>query len=124
MSFEILNPVKYQKDGKRYKLTTGDIVAKGFFARKDANALWKNSFIKKSKEEPTFPSPVGEEVPIIGDLSEMTVAQAKEFLEAESHVGMLEKYLDQANAEEFPRVSITKFIERRVKELTGSEYLK
>ena len=120
MSFEILNPVKYGRDGKRYKLAQGDIVAKGFFTRKDAHALWENDFIRKSKEKPTFPPPAGDEVPVIGDLSQMTVAEAKEFLETEPHVDMLEKYLDQANAEEFPRVSITKFIERRIKELTGT----
>jgi len=118
MSFEILNPVRYGKDGKRYKLAQGEIVAKSFFSSKDAHTLWQNGFIKKSKEKPSNP-PNGDEAPVIGDLSQMTVVQAKEFLEMESHVDMLEKYLDQANAEEFPRVSITKFIERRVKELTG-----
>jgi len=119
MSFELVRQVKYGKNGKSYQLVVGQIVEKDFFKPADRNTLLENGAIKKSKERPS--KPAGNEIPVIADLSQMTVAEAKEFLEAEPHVDMLEKYLDQANAEEFPRVSITKFIERRVKELTGFE---
>ena len=61
-------------------------------------------------------------MPEIADIISMTVVQAKEFLDNEPHVSMLEKYLDQANKEEFPRKTIVEIIERRIKGLTDTDY--
>ena len=125
MSFELLTSIKYGKDGKRYKLKKGDIVGRKFFIKKDLKVIWDEGFLKKVKEEPTvneFTETI--DVPQLEDLSKMNVTAAKEFLDGVVHVTELEKYLDQALAEEFPRKTITEFIERRVKEITGSEFLK
>ena len=123
MNFELTRPIHYGKDGVRYKLKEGQIVNKKFFSKADRHALWKEGSIIESKEEPSTEEPAGVKTPEITDLTVMNVSEAKEFLEAEPHVDMLEKYLDQANAEEFPRKTIIQFIERRVKELTDSPFL-
>ena len=124
MSFELLTSIRYGKDGKRYKLKKGDIVDRKFFIKKDLKTIWDEGFLKKVKETPT----VGEftkaiDVPQLEDLSKMNVTAAKEFLDGVVYVTELEKYLDQALTEEFPRKTITEFIQRKIKELTGSEFL-
>ena len=124
MSFELLTSIRYGKDGKRYKLKKGDIVDRKFFIKKDLKTIWDEGFLKKVKEKPT----VGEftetiDVPQLEDLSKMNVTAAKEFLDGVVYVTELEKYLDQALTEEFPRKTITEFIQRKIKELTGSEFL-
>ena len=124
MSFELLTSIRYGKDGKRYKLKKGDIVDRKFFIKKDLKIIWDEGFLKKVKETPT----VGEftetiDVPQLEDLSKMNVTAAKEFLDGVVYVTELEKYLDQALTEEFPRKTITEFIQRKIKELTGSEFL-
>jgi len=124
MGFEIVKPISYGKDGMSYQLAKGDVVPKSFFTKAESRALWEQGLIKKSgKGMVTTVLPVGEVKPVLTDLTTMNVGEAKEFLEEEPHVDMLEKYLDQANAEEFPRKTITQFIERRIRELTGSPFL-
>ena len=122
MNFEVTGPIKYGKDGQRYKLEKGQILPKRFFPKKDRIALWEAGLIIESKEEAPNKEPDSVEVPKLEDLTIMNVSTAKEFLEGVPHVDLLEKYLDQANAEEFPRKTIIQFIERRIRELTNTDY--
>ena len=122
MSFELVRPIRYgNKQGTRFKLPKGTIVAKKFFDKITRTALWDEGSIIKSDKAPTIGID-GIKVPEIADIVAMTVVQAKEFLDNEPHVAMLEKYLDQANKEEFPRKTIVEFIERRIKGLTDTDY--
>ena len=122
MSFELVRPIRYgNKQGTRFKLPRGTIVDKKFFDKATRTALWNESSIIKSDKAPTIGID-GIKVPEIVDITTMTVVQAKEFLDNEPHVAMLEKYLDQANKEEFPRKTIVEFIERRIKGLTDTDF--
>ena len=124
MSFELVRPVRYgNKQGTRFKLPKGTIVAKKFFDKVTRTALWDEGSIIKSDKAPTIGID-GVKVPEIADITApaMTVVQAKEFLDKEPHVAMLEKYLDMENAVEFPRKTIVEFIERRIKGLTDTDF--
>jgi hypothetical protein len=120
MSFKIITPQFYGKAGVNYRLEKDDIVPRDFFLSADRKDCLKHGFIEHSKERPNQKLD-GSDIPLLADITQMTVAQAKEFLEEEPHIVNLEKYLDQENAQEFTRKTITRYIERRIKELTGFE---
>ena len=123
MSLEILTPIKYghPETGVVYSLAIGDRVKENFFDEVSLKRLESKGYVEKSLERPNR-VPKGKELPEIKDVTQFTVAICKEFICEESDVTTLEKYIDQENAQEFPRSSLIKYIENRIKELTGYEY--
>ena len=123
MSLEILTPVKYgnPETGILYPLTIGDRVKEDFFDDVTLQRLMKEGNIKKSLERPNR-LPRGQELPDVKDVTQFTVAECKEFVCEEPDVTTLEKYIDQENIQEAPRSSLLKYIENRIKELTGYDY--
>jgi len=119
MSLEAMVPIKYQRDGEKFKIEEGTILPKTFFTTKERNALLDKGRIRRSKERPEKLK--GMEVPEFQDLGKMTVVEAKEFLDEEYEIVNLEKFIDQENHQKTPRSSIIKFIERRIRDLVGPD---
>lgn len=120
MPYEILIPIKHGAEGKIYELEVGDIVPNDFFSEEQIKSLFTHKAMRESLEKPGTPLPSGTVEELI-DLSSMTVAVAKELLEAETDVTRLTKYLDQESHNPNGRRSMTEFIERKIKYLTGYE---
>jgi len=119
MSVEILTPISYGKDRKVFNLKKGECVKDDFFDEITLNNFIERKYIKFSKEDAN-PKPEGEniEAPLV-DITSCTVAEGKEFIDKEIDIVKLEKYLDMENTNETPRSTMVKFIEGRIRELTG-----
>jgi len=123
MSIEILTPIKYGRDGVIYKLKVGEFREKDFFEEDVFEKLLARNNVRFSKED-LSPTPEGEKIDILVDIRKFTVAEGKEFIDKEVSLTNLEKYLDMEADQETPRATLQKFIEGRIKELTGYDTTK
>lgn len=119
MSYEILKPISHGKEGRRFELKPGDAVANDFFKPEAVKTHLTNGNIQPSKKR-TKRIP-GKETFRIRDITVMTIPAVKEVLEAEFKVANLERYEDQERTQESPRMDVLRYIDRRIKELTGYE---
>jgi len=122
MSYKILTPIMHGAGGQVFSLQPGEIVKHDFFPSKQAEQLKEIGAIKflvalrnqdlKSDFETT-------EIPTLRDIKSMTVAEAKEFLNTETSVTNLHKFLDAEMAGGHARKGVIDFTNMRIKELTG-----
>lgn len=117
MPLEVLTPIDYGRDRKKFKLKVGQVVADDFFKLSEKQELLAANRLKKTSDKSRDPG--GVESKELVDLGPMSVVQIKEFLDEEPELVNLERYLDQESAREISRKSVTQFIERRIRELTG-----
>ncbi len=123
MSYDILKSIKYGKDNQSFRLKPGDTVANNFFSSKETKILVASKSIQKNEVSRKKPEKVkGQERSRLHDITVMTIPGAKETIEAEFKVANLERYIDQEKAQESPRMDILRYIDRRIKELTGYEH--
>lgn len=119
MSYEVLKPILHGKEGRKFDLKSGDIVANDFFKPGTIKNLLASGNIQPSKKRTKKIK--GREGARLRDITIMTIPGVKEVLEAEFKVANLERYLDQENTQESPRLDVLRYIDRRIKELTGYE---
>lgn len=124
MSYEILKSIKYGKDGQSFRLKPGDTVANDFFATKEIKTLETAENIRKNEVSKKKPKKIkGQEKSRLLDITVMTIPAVKEVIEAEFKVANLERYIDQEKTQESPRMDVLRYIDRRIKELTGYEHV-
>lgn len=117
MPLEALKRIRYGRDGKKWRIKVGDIVADDFFKLSEKKQLLAGEKVKKTLGTPD--NLVGIEQDKLLDLTKMSVPQAKEFLDEVPDIVELEKYLDQENNAELPRKSLIGFIEKRILDASG-----
>ena len=121
MTIEVLTPISYGKDRMVYDLKPGPkgFVEDDFFDKDTLDKFLGLKYLRYSKEDANSKLK-GEDLgaPLV-DITSFTVAEGKEFIDKEVDLVRLEKFLDMENADDTPRSTLVKFIEGRIKELTG-----
>ncbi len=117
MTFEVKDSIRLKKDGVKYNLMPGDIVAGDIFDPRDRKRFLDLGCIEKSKKKVSKIK--GVVTPALVDLSTLSVAEIKEVLELEYNGANLERYLDQENNQDAPRKSVVRYLNNRITELTA-----
>jgi len=128
MSYKILTPITHGAGGKIFSLQPGEIVKHDFFLSEQAERLKEIGAIKTQKDfslhnkkqdlKPNFETI---DVPKLPAIKSLTIAEAKEFLNIETSVTNLHKFLDAEMIGGHARKGVVDFINLRIKELTGFE---
>lgn len=118
MPYKAKSNIRHGKAGKEYHIRVGDVVADDFFTKKEIKRNLGNGTIEMV-ESGVVTEVKGSENKQIPDISGMTPAEVREFLEKINDPVMIEKLIDQEQARPQVRKNVVQLLDRRAKELAG-----